>query len=52
MSRRRSPGVFCGFWTDPQTGRRVGKLTRAELAPCYRLRARHRDILNGKPRPT
>jgi hypothetical protein len=44
---KRRPGLFCGFWTD-LNGRRIRRITRAELAELYRLRAKHRDVLEGR----
>lgn len=44
---RRRPSLFHGYWTDPATGRRVGRLTRAELAEAWRLWSRHRDVREG-----
>jgi hypothetical protein len=46
-AKRKRPGLFLGWWTDSD-GRRIRRLTRAELAECYRLRAKHRDVLMGR----
>jgi hypothetical protein len=45
-ARRRSPGLFKGFWFDTN-GRKLERATRAELAAAYRLVARHADIRKG-----
>jgi hypothetical protein len=47
-ARRRSPGLFRGFWFDPATGRRLQRASRTELAAAYRLMASHRDIRAGR----
>ena len=46
MKRKRT-GLFNGFWLDHE-GRRIRRLTGAELAELYRLRAKHRDVLLGR----
>lgn len=43
--RKQSGGLFCGFWTEPTTGRRLGRASRLEIAVAYRLRSDHADIL-------
>ena len=40
-------GLFSGFWVDPVTGKK-NRLQRAELAECYRLWAKHKDIRTGR----
>jgi hypothetical protein len=53
MKRRRSPGLFVGFWHQLD-GRPIlerGKplrVSRAELALAYRLRSDHADIRTGR----
>jgi hypothetical protein len=42
---KQPPGLFCGFWTEPKTGRRLGRASRIEIAVAYRLRSDHADIL-------
>lgn len=47
MSRRaKRSGLFHGFWFDP-AGKRLGRVSRAELAEAYRLLSTHRDIAAG-----
>jgi hypothetical protein len=50
--RRPRPraALFSGFWTDPSTGRRIGRASRGELATAYRLWAVHRDVREGRVR--
>jgi hypothetical protein len=48
VSGRRSPGLFCGYWTDPRSGERIRRATRREIAEAYRLWAKHADIRAGK----
>jgi hypothetical protein len=48
MKRKRS-GLWTGYWSDPQTGKRGKRTTRRELAEAYRLWAKHADIRTGKP---
>jgi len=47
VTRRRSPGLFCGFWFDLD-GRRLRRMTRREIAEAYRLWAKHRDVREGR----
>jgi hypothetical protein len=57
MKRRRSPGLFVGFWHQLD-GRPIlerGKplrVSRAELALAYRLRSDHADIRTGRVEAT
>jgi hypothetical protein len=46
--RKPSGGLFSGFWTEPRSGRRLGRASRVEIAIAYRLRSDHRDILHGR----
>jgi hypothetical protein len=43
--KRRSPGLFSAYWTDPTNGRRLGRATRREISEAYRLRSKHADLL-------
>lgn len=45
--RRKSPGLFVGYWFDAD-GHRLHRLSRGELAMAYRLRARHVDIRTAR----
>lgn len=47
-ARRRRPAFFSGYWTNPATGGRLGRVTRVELAEAWRLWAAHRDIREGR----
>jgi hypothetical protein len=47
-TRRRAPGLFRGFWFDPESGRRLQRASRREIADAYRLWAKHRDIREGR----
>jgi hypothetical protein len=52
MKRRKSPGLFVGFWQGldgrpiQERGRPL-RVSRRELALAYRLRSDHADIRNG-----
>ena len=41
--------LFDGFWKD-MSGRRMRRLTRAEMAEVWRLWAKHGDIREGRVR--
>jgi hypothetical protein len=43
--RRKTNGLFAGYWIDPVTGRRLGRATRRDIAEAYRLRSKHADVL-------
>lgn len=47
MSRKpKRAGLFSGFWQTLEGGR-LSKVSRAELAEAYRLRAKHSDLISG-----
>ena len=46
--RAKRTGLFEGWWRDPATGQRLGRVRRDELAEVYRLWRAHRDIREGR----
>ena len=44
---KRKSGLFNGYWLD-ETGKKIRRATRRELAIAYRLWATHSDISTGK----
>jgi hypothetical protein len=40
--RKRRETLFCAWWTDPASGRRLGRATRGELREAHRLWRVHR----------
>jgi hypothetical protein len=49
MSRRATPGLFAGWWTD-LNGKRIRRIRRSEYAALYRLHREHADIRLGRVR--
>jgi hypothetical protein len=46
VSRRNSPGLFNGWWTDLD-GRKLRRIRRDEYPMLYRLHREHADIRLG-----
>jgi hypothetical protein len=44
---KRRAGLFIGYWFD-LAGKKLKRVTRAELAIAYRLWSKHADIRIGK----
>jgi hypothetical protein len=46
--KRGRASLFHGFWVDPATGRRLERVSRAEMAEVWRLWIKHRDVREGR----
>ena len=44
---KKRTGLFNGHWYS-MSGQRLRRLTRSEIAECYRLWAKHRDVRAGR----
>jgi hypothetical protein len=45
---RSNPALFSAYWTDPQSGQRLGRASRFELQEAHRLYREHRRRLRER----
>jgi hypothetical protein len=46
VRKKKSPGLFCGFWLTP-SGKKIRRIRRDEFGELYRLWREHADIRLG-----